>query len=107
VQAEATRETSMVVDGHTVYRTFEGIKEAFRDEEWIGLDLETTGFSPWKAKIAVIGLYAPRAGVVGVLHYPHGRLVPHDVLRWLESQHGIVTHTGAQFDMAAATSASL
>lgn len=92
-------ETPETIEGQTVWRTFEGIKEAYKNEDWIGLDLETTGFSPWKAKIAVVGLYGPKCQQIGVLHYPHGKFVPHDVLRWLESFDGIVTHNGTQFDI--------
>ena len=92
-------EPQTLVSGISVYREFEAVREAFKSEAWIGLDLETTGFSPWKSKIAVVGLYAPKAGVVGVLHYPHGKQVPQKVLRWLESFDGIVTHNGAQFDI--------
>lgn len=87
------------VGGFRVWRTLESLQEAYKDEEWIGLDLETTGFSPWKAKIAVIGLYGPKSGDVGILHYPHGKHVPLNVLHWLESFPGIVTHNGAQFDI--------
>lgn len=75
------------------------LQEAFKDERVISLDLETTGFSPWKADIAVIGLYGPTCGRVGILHYPLGRRVPLDVMRWLESFDEIVTHNGTQFDI--------
>lgn len=82
-----------------IVRTFEAAREALADETVVALDLETTGFSPWKTNIAVIALYGPSSKTAAVLHYPRGHRVPLEVMRWLERFPLIVTHNGAQFDI--------
>lgn len=39
-----------------------------REEHEVGLDLETSGLSPWRDTIAVVSLYGPRSGCTAVLH---------------------------------------
>lgn len=79
--------------------SFEEIKEAYSGEPAIALDLETTGLSPWKDRIAVIGLYGPVCRQPALLHYPRGEEVPWEVLEWLAGFEEIITHNGTQFDI--------
>lgn len=81
-----------------VVRTFNEARIAYANEESIALDLETSGFSPWKNRIHVIALYGPVSNVISILHYPFGKAVPQKVLDWLSDFPEIVTHNGTMFD---------
>ncbi len=62
-------------------RTAEGAYQAFKDEDELGLDIETSGLNPWKDKIAVVQLSGARSGKIAVLHL-RGAPIP-DALRAL------------------------
>lgn len=87
-----------MVDTLPVVRTFADALEAYADEDTIAVDLETSGLSPWKDSIHVVGLYGPRSGVASILHYPDG-VVPGEVIDWLSDRPNLVTHNGTQFDL--------
>ena len=78
---------------------FDEIREAYRNETTIALDLETTGLSPWNDNIAVIAMFGPESQTPSLLHYPRGTKVPDAVFRWLETFDLIITHNGTQFDI--------
>lgn len=73
--------------------------EALDGEDWISLDLETSGLSWINDYIAVIGLYGPKTRVAAVIHTPDGD-IPDGLIHWM-SQPGrkFVTHNGATFDI--------
>lgn len=70
---------------------------ALADEDWIGLDLETSGLSPWHDYITVVGLYGPSKQVAAVIHTQIG--IPEGLLRWLNIGHKFVTQNGVAFDI--------
>lgn len=71
-------------------------------EEWIGLDLETSGLSPWLDKIAVVTLYGEDSHTAAVIHV-RGSLIAsfHATFRaWLGNRRRkYVTHNGVCFDI--------
>lgn len=79
--------------------TLEQAQEILRNDTNICLDLETSGFSPWKCVIHVITLYGEKSKTPVILHYPKGRVVPQKTLRWLEGFEDITTHNGTMFDI--------
>lgn len=87
--------------------SFDEVRAAYANENIIALDLETTGLSPWKSEIAVIGMYGPRCQEAALLHYPRGTSIPVEVLEWLSSFPQIVTHNGTQFDILFLANAGL
>ena len=64
---------------------------------WIGLDLETSGLSPYKDMILVMGLYGPEHETAAVLH-TQGFLDP-ELIEFLESGRKFVTQNGLNFDI--------
>jgi ribonuclease D len=79
--------------------TLEQAQQILQNDKNICLDLETSGFSPWKCVIHVITLYGENSKTPVILHYPKGRVVPQKVLRWLEDFEDITTHNGTMFDI--------
>lgn len=68
------------------------------NDSWIGLDLETSGLSPWKDKIAVITLYGKDSRETAVLHV-RGR-IPEPLKAFLsDPRRNFITHNGGGFDM--------
>lgn len=76
--------------------------QALEDEDWIGLDLETSGLSPWTSKTAVVTLYGKQGHFTGVIHV-RGQLASpqYSTFReWLGSpKRKYVTHNGIGFDI--------
>lgn len=71
---------------------------ALDTEEWIALDLETSGLNPWRDWIAVVGLYGPKTKTAAVIHVQGD--VPDGFLYWLDSRpRKFVTQNGLNFDM--------
>lgn len=83
----------------TIVRTFEEARSALADEPRIALDLETSGFSPWRARIHVVALYGAESHTIAILHYPKDVPVEPELLEWLGERPEIVTHNGVQFDL--------
>lgn len=82
----------------TVVRTVSAAIEALDNDPWIGLDLETSGLSPWTSRIATIQLYGEDSNVAAVLHVL-GTLPP-ELVAWLSSpKRHFITHNGAMFDI--------
>lgn len=82
-----------------VVRSFDEARQALEGEEHLALDLETGGFSPWKAPIHVVTLYGPASGTIAVLHYPRGTPVDRGLMAWLGAVPEITTHNGVGFDI--------
>jgi DNA polymerase I-like protein with 3'-5' exonuclease and polymerase domains len=72
--------------------------EALGAEPRVALDLETSGFSPWRDRLHVCALYGAEAHTIAILHYPKGVPVDPALLRWLEGRPEVVMHNGVQFD---------
>lgn len=79
--------------------SLEQAQEILQNDQRICLDLETSGFSPWKCQIHVVTLYGEKSKTPVILHYPRGRVVPQKMLRWLEQFEDITTHNGTMFDI--------
>lgn len=82
-----------------VVRTFEEAVTAYQPETIIALDLETSGFSPYRDRPHVITMYGSESDTIAVLHYPTGVKIPQRVLDWIASFPEIVTHNGTMFDI--------
>lgn len=85
-----TREARLIFDPQEAYR-------ALKDEKDIALDIETSGLSPWKDKIAVVSLHGRESGDIAVLHT---RAVLPECIKELLSQPGrtLTGHNVAGFD---------
>ena len=46
----------------------QGIRTLWEQDRVIGIDLETSGLSPWNDKIAVVSLYGEDSGTSVILH---------------------------------------
>jgi DNA polymerase-1 len=69
-----------------------------KETGWIGLDLETSGLSPYKDMILVLGLYGPEHQTACVLHVQG--FLSEDMQAWLgSSDRRFVTQNGACFDI--------
>jgi DNA polymerase I-like protein with 3'-5' exonuclease and polymerase domains len=64
----------------------------------IGVDLETTGLSPWKNDIALIQLYGEQTGTLAVLQVRNGEL-PVCISHLLASGKKFIVHNGVGFDL--------
>ncbi len=88
-----------VVDAHNII-TDPG--EAVRELEkntLIAFDTETTGFSPWRDKLALLQFYGDETGALAIIRTPHG-VIP-DVIRPLleNSAKTFIAHNGVSFDI--------
>ena len=76
--------------------------DAFDACDWMGLDLETGGLSPWKNEIAVVTLYSEELNQTAVIH-TRGNLHQPEYAAfrdWLGSpRRKFVTHNGICFDI--------
>lgn len=79
--------------------SFDEARSILEGDRVIALDLETSGFSPWRDAIHVITLFGENSRKPVILHYPRGRKVPIKALRWLEEFDEIITHNGTMFDI--------
>jgi len=71
---------------------------ALENEDWIGLDLETSGLSPWRDRILVVSLYGSKSHQCAVLHVPGG--IPEDLRTWLgDPKRKYIVHNGVNFDI--------
>ena len=88
----ATRDSEVVRDVDEAVRGLEG-------DSKVALDLETTGFSPFTDRIAVVSLRGKESGTRAVLHV-RGRL-PERLARFVDRPDGplIITHNGTSFDI--------
>lgn len=69
-----------------------------QESGWIGLDLETSGLSPYRDMILVTGLYGPEHETAAVLHTA-GYLEP-ELRAWIGSpERKFVTQNGLNFDI--------
>lgn len=69
------------------------------DEDWVALDLETSGLSPFQDYITVVGLYGPKSEVAAVIHTKAGIPYP-ELIDWLgQPQRKFITQNGVCFDI--------
>ena len=85
-----------------VKRIIQDYREALywlnQETGWIGLDLETSGLSPYQDMILVLGLYGPEHETAAVLHV-QGYLEP-ELIAWIGSaSRKFVTQNGLNFDI--------
>ena len=71
--------------------------KAIEHEQDIGLDLETSGLSPWHDKIAVVSIKAPESDTHLIIH-TRGKLSPR-LKKWLGTRERLTLHNGAGFDL--------
>lgn len=70
---------------------------AIEHEQDIGLDLETSGLSPWRDKIAVVSIKAPKSDTHLIIHV-RGHLSK-KLKKWLGTRERLTLHNGAGFDL--------
>lgn len=81
-----------------IFYTFEEAREFLDRESVIGLDLETSGLSPFHDYIAVVGLYGPRTRTACIVHTKG--FMEESLREWLSSSERVfVTHNGTCFDI--------
>jgi DNA polymerase I len=86
------------IDGIKVLRDPETACKGLAKDDVIGIDLETTGLSPWRNDIALIQLYGEQTSTLAVLQVREGE-VPPCVIRLIESGKKFVVHNGVGFDL--------
>jgi DNA polymerase-1 len=85
------------VDLGSIIRDPRAAMAAFRPGEWIALDLETGGLSPWKDPLAVISMHGRDSGTTAVIHCRG--YIPPDLKTWMSSpDRKFITHNGGGFD---------
>jgi len=87
-----------VVDGHTIITDPVEAANKLANDNVIGLDLETTGFSAWRNRIATIQLYGDYTGTAFMYQTPDGE-IPAPIKDLLHSGKVFVAHNAANFDM--------
>lgn len=60
--------SGMTVDGIPIITDEAEALEALRDDKLIAFDLETSGLSPWRDKVALLQLYGDKSGALVGLH---------------------------------------
>lgn len=90
--------SDMRVDGIPIITDEAEALEALKDDALIAFDLETSGLSPWKDKIALLQLYGDRSGALVGLHLRGKPLSPR--LKKFLSRPGVtlVGHNVVNFD---------
>lgn len=79
---------------------------ALTNDDWIGLDLETSGLSPRSDWISVVGLHSPLTRTAVVLHVKG--FLPPELITWLsQPERKFVTHNGLNFDILFLASAGV
>lgn len=78
---------------------------ALEHEHDIPLDLETSGLSPYKDKVAVVSLFSPKTKTAVIIHNK-GKWSKR-LKAFIESRKEIITHNGAGFDILCLHSAGL
>lgn len=81
-----------------ILRDSAALADVYRPDEWVALDLETSGLSPWQSKTAVVSLYGEESQTPAVFHV-RGQL-PEPLRAWLSDPRRIfITHNGVGFDI--------
>jgi DNA polymerase-1 len=88
----------VVVDGIRVIRDPELAANSLASDRVIGVDLETTGLSPWRDSIATVQLYGEDSSSLAVVQARRGE-VPPPVAALLGSGKKFVVHNGVGFDL--------
>jgi DNA polymerase-1 len=82
--------------GHINFDTDEAMR-LMEHDEWIGLDIETSGLSPFNDAVAVISMYGDRSKVPTVLHL-RGYL-PERLRAWMsDPKRNFICHNAVGFD---------
>jgi len=86
------------IDGIEVLRNAIKACDLLAHDQVIGVDLETTGLSPWKDNIALIQLYGEDTSTLAVVQV-FDNIVPQPIVDLLESGKTFVVHNGVGFDL--------
>ena len=88
----------VTVDGVMPLRDPEVACNLLSKDKVIGIDLETTGFSPWKNDIALVQMYGQETGTLAVLQVREGELHP-AISKLIASKKKFIVHNGVGFDL--------
>ena len=88
----------VTVDGIGVLKDPTTACNLLANDEVIGIDLETTGLSPWRNDIALVQMYGEQTGTLAVLQVPFGD-VQGCVRKLIASKKTMVVHNGVGFDL--------
>lgn len=92
-----TRKSKTVL-GNTIMTDPDEVVREFVDDEWVGLDLETGGLSPWTHPLAVVSLYGQKSRKTAVLHLRG--YMPENLRDFLSTPgRKWITHNGTNFDL--------
>ena len=82
--------------GRIITELAEGLALLDKDE-WVGIDIETTGLSAWRNRVAVISMYGDKTKIPVVLHTRGD--VPLEFVKWAShSSRKFVAHNAVGFD---------
>jgi DNA polymerase-1 len=93
-----TKQHVVEVNGIKVLRDAQVTCQKLSQDDVIGVDLETTGLSPWKNDIATVQLYGEQTSTLAVLQCRQGEMAP-CVHHLLESGKTFIVHNGVGFDL--------
>lgn len=87
-----------LVDGIPVITDPSVAARGLSKDSVIGIDTETTGFSPWRNQIALIQLYGEDTNTLAVIQVKDG-VVPKPIMDLFTSGKTFVVHNGVGFDL--------
>jgi len=87
-----------MVEGHPIILDPAEIARRLGPDTVIGFDTETTGFSPWRDRLAILQFYGDETGTAGLVRTVNGR-IPDPIKDVLEAKKLFVAHNGVSFDI--------
>ena len=88
----------VLVDGIVPIRDPETACHLLRNDKVIGIDLETSGLSPWKNDIALVQLYGEQSNTLAVCQVSNGQ-IPASIKKLIETEKTFIVHNGVGFDL--------
>lgn len=91
--------SAYTVDGiPVILNDVQAIYDGLRDDDVIGIDLETTGFNAWRNDIALVQMYGEKSGTLGLVQVANG-VVPQGISDLFKKDKTFIIHNGVGFDM--------
>lgn len=86
------------VGGHEVLTDPAEVARHLDLDKVIGLDSETSGYNPWRDRLAILQLFGEETGTAGLIRCTDGR-IPEPIKDLLQSGKLLIAHNGVGFDI--------